>query len=360
MTTRALYLSLALAATFGMAFTAQAQTVATDPVGFTTTQCLANSDTYVGVPFTRPPEFVGAVQSVAGNTITLGGTPFTQGQFVYSPGVQPKTYFVLIALHPNAGSNPKEGHFYTVTSNGTNSLTIDTEGEDISGIQPQTQIVIAPYPTISSVFPASDANVSFIPSPNSISRQTQLLIPNYGGQGFNLSSAATYYYLNGAWRKVGSPTTEDKGDDPLVNAGYFIVRNAGTATTLTTLGSVLMKSATVPLISRTTGPQDNFVSVIRPIDVKLNDLGLISSGVFASSPNALSRTDQLFVFNNTQPGINKSASSTYYYSNSAWRKVGASAADDFGNDVIPTGAGFIIRKAASDGVTKYWKNSPTY
>ena len=32
-----------------------AQTTATtDPVGFTTTSCLGNSDTYLGIPFTRP------------------------------------------------------------------------------------------------------------------------------------------------------------------------------------------------------------------------------------------------------------------------------------------------------------------
>ena len=36
-------------------------TVATDPVGFTTFACPANSDTFVSVPFVRIPEFVGAV-----------------------------------------------------------------------------------------------------------------------------------------------------------------------------------------------------------------------------------------------------------------------------------------------------------
>ena len=39
--------------------------VMTDPVGFTTTSLLGNSDTYVSIPFTRPPEFVAGISSAA-------------------------------------------------------------------------------------------------------------------------------------------------------------------------------------------------------------------------------------------------------------------------------------------------------
>jgi uncharacterized protein (TIGR02597 family) len=342
----------------GQIATAQT-TVATDPVGFTTIPCLANSDTFVSVPFTRPPEYVGAIQSISGDTITVSGSPWTANQFVYAAGTQPKTYFVLIGSH--SGSNPKEGNQYTVTSNGTNTLVIDREGEDLSTVEAGTQILVVPYATLTSVFPASDANVSFVPSSSSLSRQTQIIIPNYAGSGINLSAAATYYYLNNAWRKVGRPATENYNDDPFVNSGYFIVRNASTGTQLTHVGSVLMKKSTIPLVTRTSGAQDNFVSVIRPVDVKLNDLGLITSNAFMASPSALSRTDQLIVFDNSQTGINKSASATYYYLNNAWRKVGQSSSTDFGNDVIRTGSGFIIRKAATaNGATHMWQNAPTY
>lgn len=336
-------------------FASAQTTVATDPVGFSTVQCLANSDTFVSVPFTRPPEFVGGLQSVSGNTITVSGNPWTANQFVYAAGAQPKTYFLLI------GSNAKEGSLYTVTANGTNTITVDLEGEDISSVQAGTQIVVTPYPTLGSVFPASDASVSFVPSASAVVRQTQILIPNYAGSGINLSAAATYYFLNNAWRKVGRASTENYNDDPFINSGYFIVRNAGTATQLTPVGSVLMKKASVPLVTRAGGPQDNFVSVVRPVDVKLNDLGLISSGAFASSGSAVVRTDQLFVYDNSVPGINKSASATYYYLNNAWRKVGQPSTMDFGNDVIKAASGFIIRKAATqNGATVLWTNAPTY
>ena len=353
---RSLLLSAAVLTSLSLGQYADAQTtVATDPVGFTTVQCLANSDTFISVPFTRPAEFVGAVQSVSGSTFTVQGSPWTANQFVYASGTQPKTYFLLI------GSNAKEGSYYTVTSNGTNTVTVDAAGDDLSAVQAGTQILVVPYATLASVFPASDANVSFVPSASQFNRQTQILIPNYTGTGINLTTSATYYFLNGAWRKFGRPVGESYNDDPFVNNGYFIVRNAGTATTLSNVGSVLMKKTTVPLVTRTNSQQDNFVSVIRPLDVKLNDLGLISSGAFAASPSSFNRVDQLFVFNNSAVGINKSASATYYYFNGAWRKFGQAATIDAGNDVIPAGSGFIIRKGATaNGATALWHNAPTY
>ena len=341
---------------------ASAQTVATDPVGFTTSTCPANSDTLLSVPFTRPPEFVGATASATANTITVAGNPWTANQFVYVPVTQPKTYFVLIG--PHASSNPKEGNMYQITSNTTNTLTLNTGTDDVSTIAAQTQILVVPYATLASVFPASDAGISFIVSPSTFNRQTQILIPNYGGVGTNLAPTITYFFFNGAWRRFGNPATEDHGDDPFTNAGYFTLRNASTGTTLTTLGSVLTKNTTIPLFTQmgaTSVKQDNFVSIIRPIDVTLNNLGLITSGAFLSSPSQFNRIDELLLFDNTQIAINKAPSITYFYFNSAWRKFGQPITTDFGNDVITAGTGFIIRKGGTaTGASSPWKNSPTY
>ena len=62
----------------------QTATATTDPVGYTTSSLLANSDTLVSIPFTRPAAFTGAIASITGNTITLAGTPgFTASQYKY-------------------------------------------------------------------------------------------------------------------------------------------------------------------------------------------------------------------------------------------------------------------------------------
>jgi uncharacterized protein (TIGR02597 family) len=349
---------------------ASAQTVTTDPVGFVQPfstmpnqiNCLANSDTLVSIPFTRPIAFTGAIASISGNVITVVGTPgwtTSPQQFVYAQGTQSNHYYALIG--PSSTSDSKEGHSYMITGNGSNTITVDTTSDDLGGIPANTQVLIIPYSTFNTVFPASDANVSYIPSSNQFNRLTQIFLPNFSGSGINLSAAATYYYLNGAWRKFGQPTTVDHGDDILVPSGYFTVRNASTGTTLTLLGAVLTKKETIPLLTSTSTQVDNFVSVTRPVDVSLDNLGLISSGVFASSPNQFNRVDQLFVFDSTTASINKSASATYFYSNGAWRKFGQSISTNFGTDTIPAGAGFVIRKGiTANGSAQFWQNAPTY
>src|SRR5205823_731476 len=97
--------AFAVTLVFSQTASAQVSTVSTDPVGFTTTTCPANSDTLLSVPFTRLPEFTGAIASVSGNVITVSGTPFTASQFVYNAGNnQHNTYFVLIG--PHTSTNP--------------------------------------------------------------------------------------------------------------------------------------------------------------------------------------------------------------------------------------------------------------
>ena len=355
-----IFVATALAqAAFGQA------SVTTDPVGFLqpfSTQAnqinlLANSDTLVSIPFTRPPEFTGAIASVSGNVITVTGSPgwnTSPQQWVYAQGTQPKHYYALIG--PGT-SNPKEGHFYNITANGSNTLSVDTTTDDLSGIPVNAQVMVLPHWTFNTVFPATDANVSFVPSTSPVNRLTQILIPNYSGTGINLSAAATYYFYNGAWRKFGLSPTEDHGDDVLVPRGYFTVRNASTGTTLTIAGSVLVKKEAIPLVTNTSTKQDNFVSVIRPVDVSLDNLGLITSGAFAASSSPASLVDQLFVYNNAASGINKSASATYYFYNGHWRKFGQNPATDFGPDTIPAGSGFVIRKGVTvDGAIQYWTN----
>src|SRR4029077_17737635 len=72
-------------------------TVTTDPVGFTTTSLLGSSDSFVSVPFTRPPEFIGRLASTTTpGAITVSGAPWTPSQFKYVQGAQPKHYYALI------------------------------------------------------------------------------------------------------------------------------------------------------------------------------------------------------------------------------------------------------------------------
>src|SRR5438105_5534325 len=346
---------VAVACIGGPSLSAQT-TVTTDPVGLTTTSCLGNSDTYLGIPFTRPPEFTGTVQSANANTLTINGAPgWANNQFVYAAGTQSKHYYVLIG---NGGAtNSKEGHNYAVMSNGSSTLTVDTSLDNLIGVMANTRVTLIPYWTPATIFPSRDAGVSFTATTSPPTYRTELLIPNTSSAGINLSPAATYFFINNGanvgWRLEGDNST-DHGDDPLLPDSYLIVRNSNGAPTLplTATGSVLMSKLAVPILASSSQQQDNPVTMIRPVDTTLDSNGL------APIDNSFVRGDQLLLFDNTQAQIGKQPSKTYMFSD-GWRLSTDNV--DHSKDVIPAGSAMLVRKAAKlGGATVYWVNTPTY
>ena len=351
---RSIILSLASACIAVLPQLSSAQTVATEPVGFTTNTVLGNSDTHISPPFVRPPAFVGGIQSASGNTITVSGSPFTPNQFVYNAGSQRNHYYALVGSGPSA--NPKEGHTYPIIANGSNTLTVQLSQDDLVGIPANAQVTVIPNWSLATVFPPADQNVSFTPTTSVPAYKTQVLVPDTSAAGVNLPSTA-YYFSNNAWHVVGDDTT-DRGDDPLLPDSYFVVRNLNGAPTLplVTLGTVLMQKVTIPLMTSTSSPQDNPVSMLRPLDVSLNATGLNeASGSFGGF-------DELRLFDNNVAGYDKQP--RIYVRNSPltpnrWTLVsnGQFTSDDRGGDIIPSGTGFIVRKAQGNGLPAFWTNS---
>jgi len=424
----------------------QGQSFSSSPVGFTTATCLANSDTLISLPFSRPAEFVGGVASVSGSTLTISGTTGWQNnQFVYGTtlsggGTQHNTYYALIgpravalagtisltsgsklvtgvgttfttAISPGDGliltdstgnyiayyivgsvtdntdlvltgnartslsgqtasvsKSTKEGHSYMVsanaTVNGTSTVTLDTNGDDIGGIVAGTQVSLIPYWTLATVFPPSDLGVSYIGTQSVRSLQTQILMPFYQGVGINISAFPIYFYsnTNSQWQMEGG--TANAGDTIILSDGYFTIRNGTTATALTAMGAVNIQRLAVPLTTgpSSTTPQDNFVSITRPLPVTLNDLNLISSNAFTPSTSIRNVQDQLFLYNDAVATFNKTPSpnSDYIYLGGIWQHLGGTLGVDAGGDTIPSGAAILIRKAGSNGSTVFWTNPPTY
>jgi uncharacterized protein (TIGR02597 family) len=334
-----------------------ASTATTDPVGYNNIALLANSDTYVSIPFHRTAAFVGQVASVSGNVITVAGTPgWNASQFVYASGSQANTYYAFIR------SGSKEGNYYTVTANSANTLTLDLAGDTLSGLAANDSLSVIPYWTLGTLFPASDAGTSFTASPSVASIRTSILTPDLQTAGINLAATKIYFFYNSAWRQSGQSLAVSKNDDILIPDTYFIVRNGATAGTFTHTGSVVMKKTVVPLLTQASGKQDNAIALTRPVPVSLNDSGLISSSAFTPSSSPALRKDELLVFDNTVVAKNKAASAIYYYYNNGWRKVGQSASADFGATIVfGPDTGVQIRKAASGtGQASNWTHTPAY
>jgi uncharacterized protein (TIGR02597 family) len=336
-----------------------AQEVASGIFGYQNLTLLGNSDTIVALPFARLPAATVNASSFASNVITVQGTPgWTASQFVYASGTQSNTYYVRIE------SGALEGKYFDITANTTNTLTLNLNGGALTGLAANDQASVIPYWTYGTVF----ANGNGIhPSISSLSRKTEVFVPNFAGLGKNLSSTATYYYFSNttdsttAWRRTTTGTT-NLNDDIIQPNSYLTIRhNVATNTTFTSFGDVILTKITFPLRGNTTNQQDNAIGLTRPIQVSLNDSGLTNGG-FAVTVSALSRKDELYVFDNTTTNKNRSSAATYYYlSNSGWRKTTGSSSIDYGtSNILTPGAGFYIRRAITTNVAPYWTNSPTY
>jgi uncharacterized protein (TIGR02597 family) len=349
-----------LASAFLIALTAavgHAATATSEPVGTQSLSLPANSDTYVSLPLHRPAAYVGQVVSVSGNVITVAGTPgWSASQFVYTSGSQSNTYYAFIR------SGTKEGNYYTVTANTGNALTLDLAGDTLTGLTAGDTLSVIPYWTLGTLFPAGDADVSFTASPSVASIRTSILVADLQTNGINLAASRIYFFYNSAWRQGGQSLTLSKNDDILIPDTHFIVRNGATGGTLTHAGAVVTKKTVLPLLTQAAAKQDNAVALVRPIPVRLNDAGLISSNAFTPSTSPALRKDELLVFDNTIVGKNKAATAVYYYYNNAWRRVGQPATADYGADIVfGPDTGVLIRKAASGtGQAVTWSHSPSY
>jgi uncharacterized protein (TIGR02597 family) len=328
-----------------------------------------SSDTFVSLPVTRPPVFVGTTSAApTGSTIPISGAPgWTTNQFVYASGSQTNTYYVLIGSNSTT-PNPKEGCLYAVTGNDASDLTINLGGDTITSIPAGTAVTVIPFWTLGTVFPASNANVSFTPSPASFSLETSVLLLNTASAGINHSTGPLYYYIsnggNVGWRLFSDSATADHSNDPLPPNTYFLVRNApGTPTLpLVLTGSVLMGKVAAPLMTQASTQQDNNVVMVRPVPVTLANSGLNpTDGSFLASTSSFQLADTLLFYNNAASGYNKSSSGFYFYYNSGWRLFGDSLANDHGSDKLPPGSALVIRKAPSGtGNSVFWTNAAAY
>jgi uncharacterized protein (TIGR02597 family) len=332
---------------------ASAQNATTDPVGFVTVDFVANTDVLFAPPLTIAPSFQGSANSTSDLTVSVSPSPnWTTNQFADSSAAP---YYAV------ATSGSQAGIIFDIASNTSDSITFSAaSGISPTGFTQGTTFKIVQYNSLGSLFPASSANASFVPSASAFVRQTQILFPDVAGSGINRSANQTFYFLNGAWRKVGQPTTSSFDTQPISPDSYIIVRNSATAPTglkLVVAGSVNTSPTTIQIDRLTTGKNDNYVSTARPLDQTLDQTGIFESGSFTASANAFVRQDELLVFNNGASGINKSASATYYYlSGSGWRKVGSS--DPAGSDLIAAGAALVIRKNTSgSATTQFWTNT---
>jgi uncharacterized protein (TIGR02597 family) len=330
--------SLKYLATLTALAVSSAMAATTDPVGFVSVTVPAASDASLGAPLGRASEFQGVIQSIAGNTITMAGTPnFAANAFVYSAGVQAKTYFLRI------DSDTKEGLILPITANGTASVDVTVPaGEDLTGVLTNaanvtgSSVSIAPYWTPSTLI-------------TGVLTGTQLLRYPTNVAGTNLSSASTYVFNGTNWLQ-GVTNVNDVVFGPYEG---FVLRNNSTTTpqTISITGSVPMTGTRNRLYTLAASTsQDLRIFYNSPIPEFIGS-------VF--NPTALATGDRLLAFDNAAAGKNKAAAATLIWNGTAWLQGVTNVSATY---QLQPGSSYVFRKAqtGASAASVVWTDLQSY
>ncbi len=348
----------------------QAQTVTTDPVGFFTVDINANSDRAVALGLHRDPDIPSTtVTGVQGNVISISAQ-LTADQYVYVDGVQDDQFYLLVK------DGTLAGRWYEITDNGTGDVTVNqgpySENVQTQGLVADTSVCIIPFWTLNTLFPDGaglDANSAFFTPTNFV------LLSSQTGQGTNLPFDKVYFYYDGTdnvqpagWYDNGNPFGGEPIEDTLVPPdSYLVVRNAGSAKTITVEGAVPTTPSDVALVTDNV-QQDNQTVNPFPIPVSLNQLQLAQSGAVTAGSSVFSPVDFVLIYDQAQSGQNSFPSKVYFYHDGTdfvlpqgWYDNSNPFAGKVGDDkIIAPGASITIRKAASSPGLVNWEAPRPY
>jgi uncharacterized protein (TIGR02597 family) len=230
----------------------RADSSSTPPVGYNKFTIQANTDNPLSVPLIRDIASYGAVANFTSNSITITNGQWTPSQFVYASGIQPNTYEVEFVTGALAGIS------YQVVSNTQDTVTLNTQGDDLTAEQIGTiasgdLIAIRPYWTVSNVLGSTDTNVvlspfTTAPSPDQVESGDCVLFPDNTSIGIEkpYASALAYVQQTG-WRAAGDATTDQSGAI-LPRASVFIVHRQGSALQTFVLGNAPINPSITPVV----------------------------------------------------------------------------------------------------------------
>lgn len=239
---------------------------------------------------------------------------------------------------------------------------VDMESLDLSV---GSQVEIRRFWTLESLFPDG----SFPVSQNVGSPSAQVLFRPASSSGLNVASSLAYFYHDGSsgfldegWYRSG--TLAVSNDVAISPEESITIRNGlSEAIEISVSGSVKIKPSSMNIVSLDLSDNDNYVYNPFPVDVNINDLNLIESGVFEQSPNVGSPVDRLLVYSQSPSGINEAPSQVLFYHDGSsgfldegWYQAGTLVSAD--STTISAGGGLIIRKSSGEDEIMSWNLKP--
>lgn len=385
-TTALRFSPLALAAIMALAapVASQAQSAATDPVGYYTVTLKGGADNVISLPMMRDAVFAGTVATggvqAQGFVATAGPNPpgWTASQYKYVAGSQRLTYYAELT------SGVLKGEIYRIQDNDATTLFLDTEGVTFPTSAPFTlaagdSFKIRPYWNIADVFESGGAPI-LKPRANAFDTTAdEILFPLYsnpsvpGSTGINKAAGLNIYYLSGAGGGWQSVSVGGSLADQIIRPNEAIVvrRRGATDVPLTNLGGVLMNRS-IYFFGGGNGTvgNDTYFSIARPAEVSLNDSGLRianqASSPLEDTPNVFGagQYDMVLAFDDaiTGSGFNKAPTHSYYFlagAGGGWRDLNGGSTDVGATVKLTPGKAYILRKRSASG-NRDWSNDPNY
>lgn len=313
-----------------------AHAAATDPVGYVSLgdttvgqpAIKAHTDVAVAIPLDKPAAFAGTVASVAGNVITISGTPALGS-------------FTSAAHMAKLESGTKSGLNGLITANTANTVTIAVPaGDSLTGVVAGDAISIRPAWTVLATFGST------------LPVGTQILAFSGNTPGINLAADIAYEWDGSNWL---DSFTFDVADTAVLYTGEsFIVRNPSNTpiASLVVSGEVPTSKSRIVVSNLAPGTgQDNRLSYVSPVNEIIGQSGLTAIS---------SVGDQILVFNNNSAGLNKAASFIAEWDGSVW--FDAFTFDDITNTfALVGGQGYVLRRASTaPGGDTIWADQPEY
>jgi len=277
--------------------------------------------------------------------------------------------------------------YYKVTANGTNTLTLDTEGDSLllhalpgnamAALAIGDGIKIRPYFRIRDVFENPAASGTPILEGRAVAAMTtvgdEIKFTSYTALGINKAAALNVFYVTGtsSWTASAAPPTQPAtvADWVLRPNEAFVVRNRNAGSIeLTNTGWVVMNKmiSFVPGGDASNG-NDIFISINRPAPVKLDDSGLAhpdsTQSFIKHSTSAIiinQRQDELLTWT-AGSGFSRAATARYVYvGGQGWRDTNNVGNTTVGQTTfLQPGQAYIVRKKANS-VGKDWVNDANY
>ena len=331
----------------------------TDSLGVNRVDCPAASDTVASIPFARSPAYTGRIDSsptpvADGASLSPEGSPgFSTDQFVATP------HYLRFT-----GTGAMAGGWYEVVANDTSSITIETNGEDLSSAVSGDPFEIVPYWTLSTIWPVDTQDSLHLSTGKLLSgRGSSVMLADTSASNTDLAPNRIFFLTSEGWFSAASGFPE--ADDVVIPPGQsFIIRHPDdvTSTVFCPLNLVHDHDQRVWLKTSTEGRRDNHLAIARPVPVSLANLGLDSTA-FRDSPSTHTddRTDELLIYDNAEVGHNKTPDSVYFRVSGVWRKDDSSTYPISSDVIIEPSSSIVIRKyPTANGESVLWVNTPQY